>query len=237
MLTAEARRLSEKAGKPARVGNNEWSPIWENNPYISKGGDGPKTSSSIGRRPYLKGWNATRLFYDENHRPEKGEIYLTDSEKEFGKQYEGSIIVEPHVKATYFGANKAWIWDRWIEVARALPTIQCLPAGKRPLPGSRQLATPTIRHALAILSSAKLLITTDGALHHAAAALQTPCIVLWGQRTNPLVLGYPEHLNLTAGQSEFCGSVAPCEHCRESMLAITAEQVIESARGLLEKGR
>lgn len=237
MLTAEARRLAEKHGKPARVGNNEWSPIWENNPFISKGGDGPKTSSCTGKRPYIKSWDNQRIYYDENHRPEKGEIYLTEAEREWAKPYAGSILIEPHVKTTYFGANKAWYWDRWIEVARALPTIQCFPPGKRQLPGAKVIETPSIRHAIAILSASRLLVTTDGALHHASVALGVPSIVLWGQRTSPLILGYPQHVNITAGENYFCGSVATCQHCRDSMAKITVEEVIEAARTKLEAGR
>lgn len=236
MLTAEARRLHEKHGKPASVGGNEWSPVWENNPHICKSG-GPKTSSSIGKRPYIKGWDAARLYYDENHRPEHGEIYFSDEENRYRESLPGGfVMVEPHVKGT-FGGNKAWIWDRWVQLAQALPVVQCLPPGKRPLPGATVMTTPTIRHAMANLSKSALLITTDGALHHAAAALRIPTIVLWGQRTNPLVLGYPEQINLTAGEPEFCGMMAPCNHCVESMRKITVDQVLDEAYRLLDSRR
>jgi hypothetical protein len=235
MLTAEARRLAEKHGKPAVVGNNEWSPIWENNPYISKTGDGPKTSSSIGRRPYLKGWDHERLYYDENYRAERGELYFSPEEIDYRDNLgDVGILIEPHVKGT-FGGNKAWVWDRWIEIAKSLKVSQCLPPGKRPLPNARIVQTPTIRHALAALSGARLLISTDGALHHAAAALGVPSIVIWGARTDPNVLGYTDHINLTSGD-DFCGMMAPCSHCVKAMKAITVDQVLDAAERILDRG-
>lgn len=232
MLTAEARRLFERTGQKAVIGNNETSPIWENNPHIGIGA-GPKTSSHIGKRPYIKGCDGVRIIYDENHRPEKGEIYLTDEERKWAEPYAGSILVEPHCKLTFSG-NKGWKWDRWIEVAQALPITQCLPPGKRPLPHADHLHTRTIRHALAALSTARLLITTDGALHHAAAALGTPAVVIWGARTNPKILGYAEHENIYAGQGESCGMMAPCDHCVDAMDRITSDMVLNAAHRLLD---
>lgn len=235
MLTAEARRLAEQHGKPAIVGNNEWSPMWENNPYISKTGDGPRTSSSIGRRPYLRAWDNERLYYNEDFRPERGEIYFSAEENSYRDSLpNGLVMVEPHVKGT-FGGNKAWVWDRWVEVAKALPVTQCLQPRKRPLPGATTIRTDSIRQALCVLSKAKLLITTDGALHHAAAALGVPAIVIWGERTNPLILGYPEHVNLMSGD-QFCGMMAPCSHCVKAMKAIAVDQVIDAAERILDRG-
>ena len=232
MLTAEARRLSEKTGQKVRVGNNEKSPIWENNPYITSEGNGPKVSSSIGHRPYIKGWNHERLFYDESYRAERGELYFSAEEIDYGRSLgDVGVLVEPHIKGT-FGGNKAWKWDRWCEIAERLPVAQLLPPGKKALPKARIVPTPTIRHAMAALSFTNLLITTDGALHHAAAALGVPTIVLWGSRTNPLVLGYPEHVNITSGD-DFCGMMAPCDHCVEAMKRITVEQVLDAAERLL----
>lgn len=237
MLTAEVARLAEANGlKKVVVGKHEWSPIWENNPHVAPPdyrGPTVKATNYIGKRPYIKGCDGARIIYNEDHRPESGELYLSTSERINGDLHKDLIIVEPHVKGTFSG-NKAWKWDRWIEVSNALGATQLLQDGKKIMPGGRGIKTKTIRHAIGVLSRAKLLITTDGALHHAAAALGVPCVVLWGARTHPKILGYPEHENIYTGQGESCGMMVPCQHCVDAMDRITTEMVIDAARRLLD---
>ena len=67
------------------------------------------------------------------------------------------------------------------------------------------LETTTFRHALQVLSKAKLFVGTDGGLHHAAAALGIPSVVIWTGFTSPRHLGYDTHRNIHDG-SEPCGT-------------------------------
>jgi len=235
MAAADARKIAER-GKLAYMGN-EWSPVWDHNPDITK----VKTpgcisvGNRVGHRPYIKGATNEAIIYNENHRPEPGVIVLSDAEKAWARQQiaPGYILVEPHIKGSFSG-NKAWLWPRWMELAKHFPVVQCKAPNKRPLPGARVIETESVRHAFALLAQAKLVITTDGAMHHAAAALGVPAVVLWGARTHPKILGYESHENIYTGQGESCGMMTACNHCREAMRKITVNMVHDAARRLLD---
>lgn len=236
MASAEARRIAS-TGKLAYMGPN-WSEVWENNPHITQDkAKGVLVSNRIGQRPYIAGVTAANIIYREDHRAEPGGIFLTDNERKWAvEQISGPfIIVEPHIKGSFSG-NKAWIWDRWQEVANKLPlpVVQIGLPHKRGLNGATRVKTGTFRKALALLDRASLLITTDGALHHAAAALNVPAVVLWGARTHPSILGYEAHENIYTGSGESCGAMAPCKHCVDAMKRITVDMVLDSARRALE---
>ncbi len=78
---------------------------------------------------------------------------------------------------------------------------------------TKWVETPTFRNALAILSKAKLFVGTDGGLHHAAAALGIPSVVIWTGFSSPRHLGYDTHRNIHDG-SEPCGTFnSVCKHC------------------------
>jgi ADP-heptose:LPS heptosyltransferase len=105
---------------------------------------------------------------------------------------------------------------------------------KRKLKGVPYLET-TFRQALAVLQGASLLVTTDGALHHAAAALGVPAVVIWGGFTSPKNLGYDSHTNLWTGAHP-CGIWKyECPHCRKALNAITPQQVIDAIGETLER--
>lgn len=242
MCSAWARRAKQKhPDRQVFVGKYkpEWSVVWENNPNICKPDEYKKTGQEVwvtnctGNRPYIKGVTATHIIYNEEHKAETGDIFLTEAEIDRFKDYAGSVIIEPHVKGS-FSNNKAWFWDRWQEVAKAIPCVQINERAKRGLQGVTRVHTGDFRQALAMIYHAKLVITTDGALHHAAAALGKPAVVLWGARTHPKILGYDTHVNLYTGAGESCGAMAECKHCIDAMKRITPDMVIEASRSILE---
>ena len=88
--------------------------------------------------------------------------------------------------------------------------------------------TATFRDALKVLSKAKLFVGTDGGLHHAAATLGIPSVVIWTGFTSPRHLGYDTHRNIHDG-SEPCGTYdSVCQHCLLKSKAITVEQVLDA---------
>jgi ADP-heptose:LPS heptosyltransferase len=142
------------------------------------------------------------------------------------------VVVEPHVKGTFSGENKRWPWEYWQEVVTELRD-----QGKRVVqisaPGTDTLldvdfrvSESQVRVALACLAWAQPLITTDGLLHHAAAAMGVPATVIWGSRTDPRILGYPDHVNLSAGPP-YCGMRTECEHCHKAMREIVPAAVLD----------
>jgi ADP-heptose:LPS heptosyltransferase len=78
-----------------------------------------------------------------------------------------------------------------------------------------------------LLSKARFLVTTDGGLHHAAAALGKPAIVVWGGLVSPKILGYDSHINLHSGTAS-CGSTEPCPHCRKALDWVTVDMVVDA---------
>jgi ADP-heptose:LPS heptosyltransferase len=245
MATAEARYYNELHKLPVLF----FSPIskrvywvedaFKGNPRILKDFPGQGEAVVIrnfpGHRPYYEGATSERYIYNYKFKNEPGELYLTEEEK--AKCLPGVVIVEPHTKQELaFSRNKAWPWERWQELVKTLdlPWVQLGAPGLRPLEGVRRIETPNFRDALGYLNSASLLVTTDGALHHAAAALKVPAVVLWTGASDPKIAGYKTQTNLR--KTNTCGSKVECEHCKIGMERISVEMVADAIQRVLERG-
>lgn len=206
-----------------------WSPVFDGNPRMTKeiSTEATWVRSWPSRRPYLDHTRITAKNQAYNHtfHVEPGEIYLT--EQEFDWPQRDFIYIEPNVKQEAFGDNKNWGFDRWQRVVDGLPAIRFIQGRGRRLQGVEQVCTDSFRHVAGLLSHAMLFVGTDGGLHHAAAALGIPAVVVWGGLASPLNLGYDSHVNLHAG-SKPCGSFGPCAHCRRELDKISVESVIEA---------
>lgn len=237
MASAEARHYHEIHELPVVFANKEtrkvyWSEVFENNPKIVKE---PQEGQKVvvvenypGRRPYILKATKERYFYNPNYFNEPGEIFLTEEEK--AKSLPGVVIVEPHTKQQLgFSRNKAWPWENWQRLVSELdlPWLQLGPAGTKTLKGVRFIETARFRDAIGYLNGASLIVTTDGAMHHAAAALQRPSVVLWGGASDPNIAGYKTHKNIRR-ETETCGSIKDCDHCKRAMGRITVEEVKEA---------
>lgn len=173
-----------------------------------------------------------------------GEMFFTREEKRFAEQLgssTGLVFMEPHVPAQKTVApNKQWPVDRYDEVSRRLVSLgytvvqPWYPTARHSIPTARGFGTPDFRRALAVLKHAALYIGPEGGLHHGAAAVGKPAVVLFGGFIPPQVTGYPTHTNLTGGVTEFCGSLSTCEHCLAAMRAITVEEVVAASLRYLE---
>lgn len=237
IATARARAMHKANGLPVvivgRNGLARWSPIWENNPRILRepiancnrlpngGGAG---------RPYIAGKTSTHWIWKTWER-EPGEIYLYEHEKRFAEPYSGKILVEPNTKVV--DGNKAWSFDRWASLVsgREEVFLQVGPPGIRVLPGVQHVVT-TFREACAVLAASRAFVGTEGALHHAAAALGVPAVVLWSEFISPEITGYASQVNLRRAGSP-CGSRLPCGGCKVSMHAIEVEEVEDALEGIL----
>lgn len=234
MATAEARHFHEIHELPVVFASRKprrafWSEVFENNHRIVKE---PKDGQRVvvvenypGRRPYILETTPERYIYNHNFFIEPGELFLSEEERTCG--ITGAVIVEPHTKQDLgFSRNKAWPWERWQSLVEMinLPWLQLGPKGTRRLEGVTYMETPRFRDALGYVNACSFVVTTDGALHHAAAALGKDAVVLWGGASDPDIAGYRTHRNIRA-DIETCGSIGDCEHCREAMSAITVDMV------------
>lgn len=251
MATADARRAHEKHGVRVVFGDGIrwfWSEVFENNPIIAKkpeltpGEQFAWVRNFPQERPYIAEIIPNRFIYRQDYRVTPGEIFLTEEEK---KPHGDYIVVEPNTKNEMTGPNKRWAWDNWVKLLRQIDgeVVQLGPPGEtrgqvyypgaRILKGARHIPTKRFRDALGWLAGARLLVSTDGALHHAAAALGVPAVVLWGGAASPKNLGYDSHINIWHGD-EPCGTVnKKCAHCEAAMAKITVDEVAKAIREAL----
>lgn len=238
MCTAQVRELHARTGKRVRVVNpkgiSQWSEVFRNNPKIvhpdEAGAISVRLTNSSGARPYIAAKMPDHWVWRRwNIAP--GEIYLTDEERAFGARYAGHILIEPNTKV--IGSNKAWVSTRWQEVVDAGGEfVQVGVPGVAPLHGVTFVETPSFRHACAVLAASRCFVGTEGGLHHAAAALNVPAVVLFSEFISPEFTGYPMHRNLRSAGAP-CGMRVQCQECRRSMERITVEEVSQNLREVL----
>lgn len=233
MATSQIRRMNEEFGKRIHVvgqgGRPMWSPVFENNPRIARRAEfGSKPlHNGPGMRPYIAGKTDARWHW-KRWDIEPGEIYLSGAERQFAELYRGCILIEPHTKVV--GGNKSWPMERWQAVVDSwrYRYVQVGPQWTQPLNGVCFVDTD-FRRALAVLSVCRAFVGTEGALHHAAAALGVPAVVLWSEFISPEFTGYASQVNIRHA-GEACGARTPCSTCRASMEAISVGEVVAAIK-------
>ncbi len=234
MASAEVKEENEKAGKKVKIGNGVSMyydhQVFANNPRMASNSDTDVVwvKNYPNHRPYLKGSKDGHLVFNDDYKPKPGEIYLSKDEKIWAdkKVKEPFILIEPNVKRTFIHTvNKAW--DKWDELVKHdLPWKQVGDCTAKRY--TKWIETKTFREALAILNKASVFVGTDGGLHHAAAALGIPSVIIWTGFSSPRHLGYDTHRNIHDG-SEPCGTFnSVCKHCLLKAKAITVEQVLDA---------
>lgn len=248
MDSGAARRAQMKDPRRVRIllgrKGAQWDPIWHNNPRIARPSEKGDFQIVHGRdpltnmRPYHTSKDWDRWKYNLEFRPELGEIYLTDEEKEFGSRHKGKILIEPHIKR---GAspNKQWGQERWDKLAvlcnkAGIRLHHMGPVGTKPMTGVSLIQTPTFRAACAIIEHARAFVFSEGGLHHAAAALGVKGVVIFGGYIAVETTGYQMHRNLGVHIGEACGMRILCQHCQKEMAKITPEIVLENLKEVLK---
>lgn len=237
MATSQVRALNEKTGRRVVVcdmrGRARWiDGIFDNNPRISpvRARDTATLVNSGGARPYIEAKSGVRwtwkrwdiapgeLFFDAKEMRTINALRVRDAIGD-------AVLIEPHTKDP--ASNKAWIWDRWQAVALSgvAKFVQAGPAGTRILKGVTFIETPTFRVALLVLKASRGYVGTEGGLHHAAAAIGIPAVVLWSHFIAPEFTGYATHTNIRHAVG-WCGLRVPCPECRASMERIHANEVV-----------
>lgn len=211
-------------------------PIFRYNQNIAKPGD--EKASDLEWIPFYRGNRIYNDYDRPNNRwkwnysfkPTPGEITFDANEQALASRIvPGYILVDAHVptwKPTYI--NKQWpveryqkIVDRLREEGREVKQFKFRES--RPLDKAEIVKANNFREAMAILSRASAYIGAEGGLHHAAAALGLPAVVIFGGYIPPQVTGYDFHENVARGVP--CGSLSPCPHCRDILNSITVDEV------------
>lgn len=244
LASGEARKIHKETGQPVlivdRMGHPVKSDLFNGVPYIlqrpSHAGPYQKLKNCPGHRSYIAAKSPERWRW-RPYTPTPAEIVFTADELAFAEPHRGAIMLEPYGKAIGHD-NKLWPLTYWshldcaIHAARLGRVVQAGPPGTRPLLHAQHVATPTFRHALALLAVCRAFVGTEGGLMHGAAAVGTPAVIIWSEFISPDITGYESHVNLRKA-GEPCGMRIDCKTCRESMFAIEPSDVIRSLKGLL----
>jgi hypothetical protein len=240
LAAGEAKKLHLQTGRKVMIrganGQARWHELWTGLPYIYGPNDTGECDSIINgpnARPYIEAKSETQWTWRE-YRPPPSEVCLSDENKTFGRLHAGRIVVDPHIKSRA-SPNKAWGWVNWNKLAWFIQgsgrrVTQIGPAGTQFLDGYMEfIETKDFRSAVAVLSKARVVICHEGALHHAAASLGVPTIVIRGGYISPEVTGYKGQIDFFIGDGLGCGMRVPCDHCVKCMRKIKPETVAKEA--------
>lgn len=247
MSMGEAKRIHQRTGQPVLITDPRGMPVrsdlFNGVPYLIqkplRGERYQRHVNSPGHRPYIRLKTAERWYWNK-YRPEPADVVLTVDERVFAQgAVRDFIIVEPNVK-NIGHRNKDWGWGNWRDLVHLLGKnapdlllVQLTRPGDKVLPGVREARVEGFRKALACIEQARLYVGPEGGLHHGAAAMRTPAVVIFGGFVSPETTGYDQHRNLFTG-GEACGLRTDCPHCRKAMNAITPEMVLHEIKESLK---
>lgn len=245
MATGIAKVLNELSGKKVAFGKNNRlifndtnTIVFKNNPRIVQPGEEATdvvwSDFVTGNRSYIKNTSNGKMIWDECFRADRGEFYF-DNEDKVEIPVESFIVVEPHTKQTVSADNKQWPVNKMQLVVNELISdynVIQFDYGKHILNGVIPLKTKNIRQSAYVLSKAQGLITLEGGLHHAAAAVACPAVVIFSGYISPETTGYALHRNIFKADS-VCGNLHSCKHCKEILNSISVEEVLENVRSML----
>lgn len=253
MATGLARGVAARGMKVAFGDKAKGEVIWDqhselifrNNPNIA-----PRIlnrGSSLEWIPFYKGHRiynkpgSRRWLWNYEFKAIPGEVFLSQDERARAATFgQGYVVIEPNVPAFKSVApNKQWPVERYERVAERLKSkgfdvVQMVHKDGVKLKAARYVKTPDFRAALATLARAALYVGPEGGLHHGAAAVKVPGVILFGGFIPPQVTGYEMHTNLTGGV-QACGSWLSCDHCKAAMNAIKVDEVVEASVQYLRK--
>jgi hypothetical protein len=233
------------------TGRPRWNPIWSGNPAVWC----PQQPLSAFRTPYIvagggclpyleypysveTGWHWTGW----RARDHRGRLYLTPAELAVGRavqqQYGSFLVVEP--TSTRKLPNRRppqSFWTFLVEQLRgSLALVQLAHPEAEIRPGLIPIAHADFREACGVLAASRGLVTTEGGLVHASAALGVPTVALFGGCISVEALGYPEHVNLVDDSPKTpCGALKPCDHCVLAWAGITPERTATAVQEMLRK--
>jgi ADP-heptose:LPS heptosyltransferase len=227
-----------------------WSDIFENNPNILQPGDTPEeliiSENFPTSRPFINyartRYNETnqhktspyKIAYNSEYEATRGELFFNDDEIAAAQELirgldTPTIFLNPYANFV----NKHWLEDRWYDLIKKSSyhfAQLTYDSQQRSLDDVAHVKAKSFRQACAVLSVGtehSVLLGVDSHLHHAAAAVNLPSIVLWSHYSHPDNLGYSDHINIrwdAAGNP--CGLRDACIQCKKSMEMIKVDDVI-----------
>lgn len=164
------------------------------------------------------------------------QIFLTQDELSSGRglisKFKTPITINP---SSVCSKNQEWYIERWNEVIHRLKYYTFIQIGlmsERLLEGVLDFrGAYTLREQLSVLANSKLHIGLDSFWSHAAAALNTKAIVLFGD-SSPFVWGHDNNVNIFKSLPcspclDWIGGTN-CPFSRSCMNLISVEEVVDN---------
>ena len=256
MWLGEASEVHKQNKDAVIHDGSTYSPMWKGNDWIvAPDYNGPKKKILVpskpgGNRWYIEGWAPGKIIY-KNYAPKPAPYVITPDELQAAKQtleHNGVtgdfVIVNPDTKNTTLSTNKDWGFERWQELtnllSRKVQVVRIKPRNsvndvsghvhynQKLLDNATNILEDNVRVAFAMMSLSKIIVTSEGGVHHFAAAINKPAFVIYGGVIHPDQTGYINR-NQTyyfVGEKP-CGSQVPCDHCEDAMARITPQIVFE----------
>ena len=168
-----------------------------------------------------------------------GEQEIADAKLPAGK---GPWVAMHSSGITEMTENKNWYPERFHELAKRVKGMGCrvVQLGRKSDPSLdadmdlRDKVSP--RCAAAVLAACKLLVCQEGYLMHAATAVGTTAVVIYGGFIAPWESGYDQNINLfTKMPCSPCWLREPCPYDKECMKQINADMVAQKITDILNK--
>lgn len=223
---------AKRYGMLDRYGRPKAHFIWDNCDFVARAGapnDGD-VGYVNGMRPYIAGKEHNRWVWRE-YEPYPAALRIPEHLKHLRAHSEGKIVFHPGIKPKA-SPNKQWGMARWrslISRSEKRGWLQLCEPGVEKVSGAEHYPCGSFYDAVALLSGAKAAVLHEGALHHAAASLGVPAVVLFGGYISPRVTGYDGQKSLFLHTEQHplgCGWRVPCEHCAHAMATFTPDAVL-----------
>ena len=225
-----------------RSGFARWHPQFNGVPFLAKSADGADLSvlNGPGARPYVDYARTTsdRWAYTEW----SASVGVIPGIRWVGGRRGDAptVLIEPTIKPNA-SPNKQWGRARWEKLValcgRSVLFLQCGADPREAIDGVRFCQTRAFAAAVKVMARCDAAILPEGGLHHAAAAIGSPAVVLFGAMTRPQNTGYPAHLNLAVDDPEATGWRIPHPACSAAWAAITPSVVADSLDRILNPNR
>lgn len=230
--TTGLRSRPTRDGRPHRR-----KEAWANCDYVDLQNGVPLEERTGGVRPYAAGT-------DYVCRPAKF-VLSTEEQRAARELHDGRDywLICPDVKQPTHYKNKDWGWSNWVRLVGLIKQHRPLQRLVRLEPPTsviqiayvENITSRSVRDMIALSSLASLIITTEGAWHHIAAAHHIPAVVLYGHATSPHPsprhnhsgTGYPGHVNIVDDSGPCYDTEGTCTECTEAWQRITPELVYE----------
>lgn len=246
MRAGEAGRRAKLApGSRYRMldknGNPMWHFVWDGNPHVAKPGEHCDGSIGFtnGVRDYIESHTKEQYTFRE-YQPSPAYLPPHLISSALAERAAGAIVFNPTIKDRA-PPNKQWDVGNWKSLVTNSP-YRWVRIGENV--GGRRFGfgdfvqTISFWDAVSVMSGARAVVCHEGALHHAAAALGVPCVVLRGGFISPRVTGYEGQVDIYVEDARYplgCGMRGECEHCKRAMASITTGRVLAALRVALEE--